>query len=57
MKIIRLPELHCWAAVEFPEDDLPTILDLFHTEREAKEYKAGNKPSLLSKVKLYFERH
>ena len=58
MKIIHLGELNCWAVAEYPdgEEQLPTI-KTFATHEQAKEYKRGNKPSLLTKFKLLFERH
>lgn len=57
MKTVRIAELNIWAVAEYPngEDQLPS-LQVFNTRDEAREYVKGNKPSLLSKVKLHFER-
>lgn len=53
MKIERLAEY--WVVVETVENDLP-ILVPFYTREEARRYVRSNKPTLLSKFKLYYER-
>lgn len=57
MKIAQIPELKIWVVADYQdgEDQLPH-LEVFSTREEAREYTKGNKPSLLSKFKLYFER-
>ena len=62
MKIVRIPEFDCWAVAEWdtvPNEDgsnqLPTITP-FNTREEARQYIQGNKPSGLSKIKLFYER-
>lgn len=56
MKIDRLKDTGIWVVIQENDGQLPTILDVFHTKKEAQEYIKGNKPSLLSRFKLHFER-
>lgn len=56
MRVIKIDELNCWAVSEQGEnDELPTVIT-FKTRNEAREYQRGNKPSLLSRLRLHFER-
>jgi hypothetical protein len=56
MKTIKCKELNVWVVAEYNQGDeqLPQ-LTAFNTREEAREYTKGNKPSLLSKFKLFFE--
>ena len=56
MKIVRIPELNVWVVpvYENGEEQLPK-LEVFNTRDEARDYAKGNKPSHLSKFKLFFE--
>jgi len=56
MKIARVPDLGIWVTAEYAdgEDKLPT-LTVFQTRDQAREAAKGNPPSVLSKVKLFFE--
>lgn len=57
MKPIRVKDLGLWIVADYSdgEDQLPSI-QAFYTREEAREYAKGNKPTLLSKIRLFFER-
>lgn len=56
MKIANIPDLGLWVVADYSsgEDSLPQLY-AFKTRDEAREFKSGNAPSLLDKVKIYFE--
>jgi hypothetical protein len=56
-KIVRVGELDIWIVADYiyGMDQLPEVT-AFNSRDEARSFVRGNKPSLLSKFRLFFER-